>query len=100
MYIKLMLSKVALLKTKQTNKKKQIADLQAQLEIEMARIVKVSDGTLPMHIGKKKTIVERTAPKVINPILPGLLNTLRTWEAYSPPPNSLVFYPRSIKFGM
>ena len=33
--------------------------------------------------------------EVINPILiPGLLNT--RWN----PPNSLVFYPRSIKFGM
>ena len=37
----------------------------------------------------------------INPILPGLLNTLQTRGGYfTPPPNSLVFYPRSIKFGM
>ena len=37
-----------------------------------------------------------------NPILPGLLNTLQTWGGayFTPPPNSLVFYPRSIKFGM
>ena len=37
-----------------------------------------------------------------NPILPGLLNTLQTWGGgvFYPPPNSLVFYPRSIKFGM
>ena len=36
-------------------------------------------------------------------ILPGLLNTLWTWEGGGRillPPNSLVFYPRSIKFGM
>ena len=37
-----------------------------------------------------------------NPILPGLLNTLQTWGGayFTLPPNSLVFYPRSIKFGM
>ena len=31
----------------------------------MAKNADVSDGTLPIHIGKKKTIVERSAPKVI-----------------------------------
>ena len=37
----------------------------------------------------------------LNPILPGLLNTLRAWGGrIYPPPNSPVFYPRSIKFGM
>ena len=35
----------------------------------------------------------------VNPILPGLLNTLQN-RILPPPPNSLVFYPRSIKFGM
>ena len=36
-----------------------------------------------------------------NPILPGLLNTLQTRGGrILPPPNSLVFCPRSIKFGM
>ena len=34
--------------------KKQIAELQAQLEIEMAKNANVSDGTLPIRIGKKK----------------------------------------------
>ena len=38
---------------------------------------------------------------LVNPILPGLLNTLQTQGGiFYPPPNSLVFYPRSIKFGM
>ena len=54
-----MSSKVNLLK------QKQITELQAQLEIEMAKNAKVSDGTLPISIGKKKTIVKRTASKVI-----------------------------------
>ena len=39
---------------------------------------------------------------VFNPILPGLLNT--RWNGgehiLPSPPNSLGFYPRSIKFGM
>ena len=39
---------------------------------------------------------------IFNPILPGLLNTLQTRGGayFTTPPNSLVFYPRSIKFGM
>ena len=38
----------------------------------------------------------------INPILPGLLNTFPTGEGayFTPPPNSLIFYPRNIKFDM
>ena len=31
----------------------------------MAKNANVSDGTLPIRIGKKKTMVERTASKVI-----------------------------------
>ena len=31
----------------------------------MAKNANVSDGTLPIRIGKKKTIVERTTPRVI-----------------------------------
>ena len=46
--------------------KKRIAVLQAQLEVEMAKNSKVSEGTLP--IGKRKTIVKRTSPKVIGKI--------------------------------
>ena len=39
--------------------------------------------------------------KVISPVLPGLLNIFRTWGGHIlPPSNSLLFYPRSIKFGM
>ena len=39
--------------------------------------------------------------KVINPILPRLLNTFRTCGGHIlPPANSLVFFPTSIKFGM
>ena len=34
--------------------KKQIAELQAQLEIKMAKNANVSDGTLPIPIGKEK----------------------------------------------
>ena len=34
--------------------KKKIAKLQAQLEVEMAKNSKVSDGTLSIPIGKKK----------------------------------------------
>ena len=54
---------------------------------------------------KKRDLKELTKAQLVilllNPILPGLLNTLRTWgEGILPPPNSLVFYPRSIKFGM
>ena len=45
--------------------KKQVAELQAQLEVEMAKKANVSYGTLPIHMGKKKIIVERSAPKVI-----------------------------------
>ena len=45
--------------------KKKIAELQAQLEVEMAKNLKVSDCTLPIPIGKKTTIVKRTAPKAI-----------------------------------
>ena len=56
MYTEFMSNKVNLLK-------KQIAELQGQLEVEMAKNSKVSDGTLPIPIGKEKTIVERTAPK-------------------------------------
>ena len=37
---------------------------------------------------------------VYNPILPGPLNTRWTGGGRILPPNSLVFYPRSIKFGM
>ena len=37
----------------------------------------------------------------LNPILPGLLNTLQTrGGVFYPPPNSFVFYPRRIKIGM
>ena len=43
--------------------KKQIAELQAQLEVEMAKNANVSDDTLPIYMGKKKTIVEQTTPK-------------------------------------
>ena len=32
------------------------------VEVEMAKNAKVSDGTLPIRIGKKKNIVKRTAP--------------------------------------
>ena len=56
-----MSSKVDLLKKKP--KKNQIAELQAQLEVEMAKNDNVSDGALLIDIGKKKTIVERTTPK-------------------------------------
>ena len=34
--------------------KKQIADLNAQLEVEIAKNTNVSHGTLPIRIGKKK----------------------------------------------
>ena len=34
--------------------KKQIAELQAQLEVEMAKNSKVSDGTLPVPYRKEK----------------------------------------------
>ena len=34
--------------------KKKIAELQAQLEVEMAKNDNVSNGTLPILIGKKK----------------------------------------------
>ena len=47
--------------------KKQIAELQAQLKVEMAINLEVSNGTLPVPIGKK-TIVKRTAPRVIGKI--------------------------------
>ena len=43
----------------------------------------------------------KRTPGLLNPFLPGLLNTLQTWGGvFYPPPNSLVFYPRSIKFSM
>ena len=45
--------------------KKKIANIQAQLKVEMAKNSKVSDGTLPIPKGKKKTIVKRTALKVM-----------------------------------
>ena len=32
---------------------KQIAELQAQLEVKMAKNANVSDSTLPIHMGKK-----------------------------------------------
>ena len=39
-------------------------------------------------------------PVRFNPILTGFLNTCQNRGAhFTPPPNSLVFYPRSIKFG-
>ena len=53
-----MSSKVNLLREK-------IAKIQVQLKVEMAKNSKVSDGTLPIPIGKKETIVKRTAIKVI-----------------------------------
>ena len=34
--------------------RKKIAKLQAQLEVEMSKNTNVSDGTLPVRIGKKK----------------------------------------------
>ena len=39
---------------------------------------------------------------VFNPILPWLLNTRQTRGGghILPPPNSLLFYPRNIKFGL
>ena len=44
---------------------------------------------------------EKDLKEWINPILPGLLNTLQTRGGrILPPPNSLVFYPRSMKFCM
>ena len=45
-YIELMSNKVDLLK-------KQIAELQAQIEVEMAKNANASDGTLSINIGKK-----------------------------------------------
>ena len=42
---------------------KQITELQAQLEVEMAKTDNVSDGTLPIDIWERKAIVERTTPK-------------------------------------
>ena len=39
--------------------------MQAQLEVEMTKNTSISDGTLPIDIGKRKAIVERTARKVI-----------------------------------
>ena len=56
--------------------KKQIADVQAQLEVEMAKNANVSDGTPPIDIGKKETIVERRTPpkrSLRNVNRPGLL---------------------------
>ena len=38
--------------------KKQITELQAQLKVKMAKNANFSYGTLPIRIGKKKTIVE------------------------------------------
>ena len=48
--------------------KKRIAELQAQLGVEMAKNANVSDCTLPAYLDtyrKDKTIVGRTVPKVI-----------------------------------
>ena len=45
--------------------KKEIGKIQAQLKVEMVKNSKVSDGTLPIPIGKKITIVKRTASIVI-----------------------------------
>ena len=38
--------------------KKKIDKIQVQLEVEMAKNSKVSDGALPIRIGNKKTIVK------------------------------------------
>ena len=51
--------------SKVSSLKKKITKIQAQLEVEMAKNSKVSDGSLPIPAGKKKIIVKRTAPKVI-----------------------------------
>ena len=51
-----MSSKVDLLKT-------QIAELQAKLEVEMAKNANVSNGTLPIPIGKKKKQTGTNSPQ-------------------------------------
>ena len=56
--MELMSSKLDLLK-------KQIAELLAQLEVEMAKNANGSDGILPNDTGKKNIIVERSASKVV-----------------------------------
>ena len=49
------------------------------------------------------TVGQDRTGSLFNAILPGLLNTLRPdlgEGSILPPPNSLGFYPRRIKFGM
>ena len=53
-----MLSKVDFLK-------KKTAELQAQLEVEMAKNTNVSDGTLPVRIGKKKPYCNEQPPRLL-----------------------------------
>ena len=43
--------------------KKQIAELQAQLEVEMAKNTNISDGTLPTRTLKKKPQWNKQLPK-------------------------------------
>ena len=43
--------------------KKQIAELQAHLEVQKAKNANVSDGTLPIDIGKEKPYWNEQPPK-------------------------------------
>ena len=54
-------------------------------------------GAFAKHLEIEINIIDG---EQFNPILPVLLNTLQTRGVFYPPPNSLVFHPRSIKFGM
>ena len=71
MYIEFMSSKVCLLK-------KQIAQLQALLEVEMAKNANVSDGVHCLYVWERKNIVERTAPRAIRkPKVIGNINEIK-----------------------
>ena len=96
-----MSSKVDLLK------KKQIAELQAQLEVEMARNANVSDGTA-YTCRKEKNIVERTAPKVIKiPKVIGNIEEIKAtkvikrpnviWNIEEPEANRVINIPKAFK---